>query len=243
MRWDPIPCLLAAGLGLGACSGGGGATEPPSAATVPSPTPREPVRIMPLGDSITQGNTERDSYRRPLYQRLVARETSFDFVGSLRENHLGPPPHPDFDLDHEGHWGWTADEVLAEIGAWAATARPQIVLLHLGSNDALRGQSHSETVDELAGIVETLRGVEPRVTVLLARLIPSTNREGARIEELNARLPALVDRLDRRDSRVVLVDQFAGFDAATDTADGIHPNSTGEEKMAERWLEALLPQL
>jgi acyl-CoA thioesterase I len=198
---------------------------------------------MALGDSITQGNTARDSYRRPLYQRLVARDSRFDLVGSLRDNHLGPPPHPDFDLDHEGHWGWTADEVLVEIGTWARAARPQIVLMHLGSNDALRGQSHPETLEELAAIVGALREVVPGVTVLLARLIPSTGRGGSRIEELNAQLPALVDRLDAPHSRVVLVDQFAGFDPAADTADGIHPNPAGEEKMAERWMEALLPYL
>jgi lysophospholipase L1-like esterase len=198
---------------------------------------------MPLGDSITQGNTERDSYRRALYRRLQERGARVDFVGSLRDNHLGPPPNPDFDLDHEGHWGWTADEILAEIDGWARAARPQLVLLHLGSNDALRGQSHPETVEELARIVAALREVEPRVTVLLSLLIPAAKPEGPRIEELNAQLPALADRLDAQGSRVVLVDQFTGFDPAGDTADGIHPNAAGEAKMAERWLEALLPHL
>jgi len=39
---------------------------------------------------------------------------------------------------------------------------------------------------------------------------------------------------------VVVVDQSAGFDPVADTRDGIHPNATGEEKMAAAWHAALL---
>ena len=43
-----------------------------------------------------------------------------DFVGSLKENYGGMPRHTDFDMDHEGHWGWRADQVLARIDKWGA---------------------------------------------------------------------------------------------------------------------------
>ena len=41
---------------------------PAATGATPSATP---VRIMPLGDSITQGDFEHDSYRRPLFKSLA----------------------------------------------------------------------------------------------------------------------------------------------------------------------------
>jgi lysophospholipase L1-like esterase len=215
-------------------------TEPPTTTLPPPPTI---VRIMPLGDSITQANRDRNSYRRPLWQGLVAEGFAVDFVGSLRDNHLGPPPNPDFDLDHEGHWGWTADEVLAEIPGWAAAHRPDVVLLQLGTNDVLRGQSLPETLDELAGIVDALRVANPAVSVLLARLTPFDGPENDRIARFNDLVPGLVARLDAPASRVLEVDQFTAIDPVADTVDGLHPNTAGEARIAERWLQALRPVL
>ena len=46
-------------------------------------------------------------------------------------------------------------------------------------------------------------------------------------------------RLDGASARVVVVDQYTGFDPNADTRDGIHPNPAGEEKMARVWMSAL----
>ena len=45
------------------------------------------------------------------------------------------------------------------------------------------------------------------------------------------------------ESPITLVDQYTGFDAATMTFDGTHPNSIGDSQMAERWIEKLVPVL
>jgi lysophospholipase L1-like esterase len=42
---------------------------------------------------------------------------------------------------------------------------------------------------------------------------------------------------------VVLVDQFAGFDAEQDTYDGTHPNVGGSQKIADKWFAAMQPLL
>jgi len=215
--------------------------KPPTTTTTPTPAAR--IAVMPLGDSITQANRERNSYRRPLWMALVGENRPVDFVGSLRDNHQGPPPDPDFDLDHEGHWGWTADQVLAEIPAWAAAHRPDVVLLQLGTNDVLRGQSLPGTIEELTGIVLALRAANPGVSVLLARLTPVSGPENARIAAFNELVPGLVARLDTPSARVIEVDQFTAIDPVADTVDGLHPNAAGEARMAERWLQALRPVL
>ena len=203
------------------------------------------VRIMSLGNSITQGDTRHSTYRRPLWQKLQAGGYSVDFVGSLSTNSGGPNPTPDFDLDHEGHWGWRADELVVNARTWAAAARPNVVLIHAGSNDIDQGQTIASTRDDLGSLIDQLRLGQPALTVLLAQLIPTANlTNNANYTTLNALLPALAQLKTTAQSPVIVVDQNTGFNATTETTDGVHPNAVGEEKMAARWyaaLQALLP--
>ena len=60
----------------------------------------------------------------------------------------------------------------------------------------------------------------------------------ARINDLNDAIDALAAQ-STTTSPIVIVDQNAGFSAANDTYDGIHPNATGEEKLAKKWFSAL----
>ena len=201
-------------------------------------------RIMPLGDSITQADGSHDSYRRPLWLGLQAAGFEVDFVGSRRRHRMGSAPNDDFDQDHEGHWGWRADEILEEIEDWAGAHNPDAVLVHLGSNDIFQGQSVQSTVDELADIVSRLRRVNERVVVLLAQIIPSSSeRLNREIRQLNDAMARLAERLDTPQSPVRVVDQYSGFDATESTYDGIHPNARGETQMAVRWQEALIEHL
>jgi len=195
-------------------------------------------RIMPLGDSITQGNP--DSYRRILWLALKKEGMNVDFVGSLNHTDSNRSKTPDFDIDHEGHWGWRADEVLDHIDEWTALARPDVVLLHLGTNDIGSGEEVSETVEEVSRIIVQLRKRNPGVHVLLAAIIPVANTGATEpISRFNAGLFVLAQKLDSTTSRVLFVNQFEGFDAERDTYDGIHPNEVGNQKMAAKWLAGL----
>ncbi len=198
------------------------------------------VRIMPLGDSITQGYST--SYRRPLWLALRDAGKNMDFVGSMDGHYAGGEEPGDYDVDHEGHWGWTADEVLARIGHWVVRSDPDIVLLHLGTNDIGRGQDPPGVVDEILRIIERIRAYNPGIHVLLAAIIP-VDHEAAneRVSQFNAALAELAQSLDSGPSRVLLVDQFEGFDAGRDTYDGLHPNAGGIRKMAAKWFAALQP--
>lgn len=197
-----------------------------------------PVRIMPLGDSITEGNDEHPSYRVPLWRMLRDAGYHVDFVGnSGRGLFSWFGDDRDMDPDHEGHWAWQADEVLARLPDWAARVTPDVALVHLGSNDILRGERPAGVVAEMRAIVRVLREVNPRVTVLVAQIIPASGAEG-RMKEYNDGLRELAG-LSTAESRVIVVDLFTGFDPATDTYDGLHPNTVGERKMAEGWLRAL----
>jgi acyl-CoA thioesterase-1 len=215
-------------------------TTAPSASATTTAAPSEPVRVMPVGDSITQGDSEHNTYRRPLWKLLESEGHRVDFVGSLRRHHRGAPPLDDFDRDHEGHWGWRTDEILDRVRGWAVEHEPDVLLIHLGSNDLFQGESIDSTLSELAEIIVAVRESRPRATFLIAQIIPTTSGGAtARIRELNARIPALAATATSETSRVIVVDQFAGFDAAHQTYDGIHPNQGGEGHLAERWFDAL----
>lgn len=200
------------------------------------------VRILPLGDSITEGNLLHDSYRRPLWHSLTRAGYAVDFVGTSRHNHWGGPPTPDFDLDHEGHWGWRADQVRDKLPEWLpAMPRPDIALIHLGSNDLFQDEPPEQVVEELAEIIDLLRGINPEIVLLVAKIIPASGTEA-----ITATFNRALDDLTTRStdtSPIRLVDQFTGFDPARHTYDGVHPNQDGEALMAERWHEALAPWL
>jgi lysophospholipase L1-like esterase len=206
-----------------------------------------PVRLLPLGDSITQGTPSSMSYRRPLWHDLEAVGPIFEFIGSLDSHAGGPPVLPDFDVDHEGHAGWTTAHILngrdgmGSLSDWLQAYDPDVVLLHIGTND-LKATGNDLTVvaTTLGGvdqIIDVLRADVPDVCILIAQLIPTDRAPiAARIPLLNALIPPLAAQKTTQLSPVIVVDQFTGFDAVTDTYDGLHPNGPGERKMADRWL-------
>ena len=196
-----------------------------------------PARVMPLGDSITQANTLFSSYRRPLWFKLNAKGYSVDFVGSTTINRGGSNPYQDFDLNHEGHWGWHANSIYNRLSGWLSPTIPNIVLIHLGTNDLHSGQNPSGIVSEIKQIVSLIRTFNPNVGIAIAAIIPSDRID---VTNYNNLLNSAVTELYSSSSPVVLADMQTGFNIASYSWDGVHPNSAGEEFMAERWLQSII---
>jgi acyl-CoA thioesterase I len=211
----------------------------------PHSSPRRQACILPLGDSITQGDATHASYRYWLWEALRERGRSFDFVGSQTENLGGNPAFANaaFDRDHEGHSGMRADQVRDLLPRALEGRFVGIALVHLGTNDILQRQAVDGTVAELGQVIDRLRAHNPYVAVLLAQAIPAAWANGEQLAVLNQRLPALIALKRSERSPIVLVDQASGFDPERDSYDGVHPNEGGEKKMAARWLRALSPLL
>ena len=201
------------------------------------------AKIMPLGDSITESTAGMPTYRFFLWHLLQNAGYRIDFVGSMEGAHDGPPLDTNFDMEHEGHWGWRTDEVQARLPEWAATATPDIVLLHIGHNDLCQAQPLDSTVNEISAMIDILRTTNPGVVILLAQNIASIWPCHAQMPAFIARLPALAAAKSTAQSPVSLVDQHTGFDPPTMTWDGQHPNEKGESLMAERWFATLRPVL
>lgn len=218
------------------------------------------VRVLPLGDSITNGGQLHASYRYELWFDLAQAGYSIDFVGRETQINGGDPPNPTwypnyftgFDRDHEGYWGFRTDEIAGLIDAAAAAGLPDIVLMHLGTNDigqnGATGVTNADT--NVRFIVDRLRLQNPSVVILLARVIPigmgtSYFANAAQVPTLNAVIDQIGSDLDTPQSPVLIVDLHTGFDLLTMMqTDGLHPNVVGESFMADGWravLEPLLP--
>ncbi len=207
------------------------------------------LRIMPLGDSITQADCNHDSYRRALWHALQNSGANFTFVGTWNYNFgYCPPPDPDFDTYNQGQWGIPASSVVSVAQGYEAQTKADIVLLLLGSNDIANQQDPTtvqNAINSLGQIIDNLRAANPNVRVLMGEIPPCVNTDRNNgTTQLNALMPGLVAQKSTAHSPVSLVDLNTGYDPAVDAqSDGLHPNQLGEYLIAQRWFNALQPIL
>merc|ERR1712066_312093 len=112
--------------------------------------------------------------------------------------------------------------------------KPTCVMLHLGTNDMVRGQTVNSTVHELGEVIDILKDSGADPTILLAVPIPTCR--GRPHGHLGQEIAKLDD--PSRKIHIVRMDEI-GFDAREDTFDWCHPNDSGEQKMAAKWFEAV----
>jgi lysophospholipase L1-like esterase len=189
------------------------------------------VRVMPLGDSITDGFNVPGGYRVNLWQRMAGGGYTVDFVGS---GFNGPGTLGDH--DHEGHSGWRIDQLDANIVAWLGSYTPRTILLHIGTNDVNQNYDLANAPARLSALIDKIRATAPTVELFVAQITPETDptRE-ARVNAYNAAIPGIVAQ---KGPLTHLVDMHSAITTA-DLADGVHPNATGYDKMGARWYAAL----
>jgi acyl-CoA thioesterase-1 len=122
---------------------------------------------------------------------------------------------------------------------WVLRAKPEIVIVALGANDGLRGQSPQVMRDNLEAIVARLQAAGARVLLVGMRLPPNYGAEYAR--EFEAVFPAVARRA-KVAFMPFLLDGVAA-DARLNQADGIHPSAAGYAVIAERIWRHLRPLL
>ncbi|NAS25745.1 hypothetical protein GT755_29200 [Herbidospora sp. NEAU-GS84] len=202
------------------------------------------LRVMPMGDSITVGyggigdNTEEYvGYRRELLSRLQAAGHSVDFVGS-QDSGAGSIP----DTDHEGHGGRRIDHIddLAECAI--RRYRPNVVLLHIGTNDMNRNFDVGNAHHRLAALIRKITNAAPETTVLVSGLVPSQDDAiNARIAAYNSRIPDMARTLAAEGRRVRALGMGAVTEA--DLRDKLHPGQGGYDKMGKTFNTAIIGAL
>jgi len=199
-----------------------------------------PVRIMALGDSITGSP---GCWRALLWQHLQSSGlTNTDFVGTLPAQGCGFA----YDGENEGHGGFLATRIADEnqLPGWLSSTRPDVVLMHLGTNDVWNAIPASTILAAYTKLLGQMRASNPATKVLVAQIIPMNPSGcaecGQRVVALNAAIPGWAAANSTAQSPITVVDQWTGFSTASDTYDGVHPNdSTGIRKMEARWYPPL----
>lgn len=203
-----------------------------------------PIRIMPLGDSITGGP---GCWRALLWDRLQRSGfTNIDFVGTQPGGGCGLAS---WDGDNEGHGGFSATGIANQnqLPGWLAATHPDIVLMHLGTNDIWGNTPAATILAAYSTLVDQMRASNPAMKILVAQIIPMTP-SGCTwcppgVTALDSAIPAWAAGKSTAQSPITVVDQFTGFDSVVDTSDGVHPVDSGFQKMSDRWYPALTPLL
>ncbi len=236
-------------------------------------------KIMPLGDSITQGNSSgvipdieenQVSYRKALYDRLKAAGYVVNdeiFVGTL----FSGESFTDFDPDHDGHPAFTADQIIlgngdplvGKLEDWLNDEKPNIVLLHIGTNDITNNVADSAKIETILDVIDAYE-VSPggnAVWVVLALIIdrsctpftpPSLPCPNS--AETTAFNNAVTNVFNNRPAadKIILVNMQTGAGIDYDNQlnggdmwDSVHPFASGYTLMADLWFSGLtqiLPQ-
>jgi lysophospholipase L1-like esterase len=194
-----------------------------------------PIKVMPLGDSITDGFTTAGGYRIQFYNRLVADGLtgSLDFVGSQSNG-----PASLLDREHEGHTGWHVADLAANIDTWMTNASPKIVMLMIGTNDILHSQFTGAST-RLSSLIDQICAKLPAGGKLYVSTIPTlgSTTYGAYIplvDQYNADIPGIVQSKVAAGKPVFLVDMHSVI-TASDLTDEIHPTAAGYDKMGNAW--------
>ncbi|KAF2631112.1 carbohydrate esterase family 3 protein [Macroventuria anomochaeta] len=196
---------------------------------------QQTVKVMPFGASIVSR-----CWRANLQAKLRNdKTTNFDFVGTQ----TGTCGGVSVDQDHEGHPGSQATEYAAKgnLTVWLNANTPDVILMLLGTNDVLIGKkSTSDIIKAYDVLVGQMRAKNPKMRIIFSNLLPLDPKRWPQsgvdgIVELNTAIQQYAPSISTRDSPVVFVDNFSGFDAVADTTDGEHPNDSGNEKMASKF--------
>jgi hypothetical protein len=196
-------------------------------------------KILPLGDSITYGSTTNNGgYRVELFTRAIHDGKHVTFVGSQSD---GPATVAGvaFPGNNEGHPGWTIAQITGiATPSNALKDAPQIILLHIGTNDlpnSLTGAS-----DRLAQLVDQIVAALPNALLVVAQIIPLPWAESS-VVTYNAAIPGIVQMRASQGKHVILIDLNTGFPSSNGlSSDNIHPNdSVGYPWMGDQWYAAI----
>jgi len=171
----------------------------------------DPIRILALGDSLTAGYglAPEDAFTAQLERALQDRGYDVEVLDA-------------------GVSGDTTAGGRARLD-WALADDPDMVLVELGANDALRGIDPAEARRNLAAILERLNA--EGLPTLLAGMYAPRNYGADYAEAFDAIYPDLAEAYDVHLYPFFL--EGAATDPDLNQADGIHPNAAGVEVIVE----------
>jgi lysophospholipase L1-like esterase len=216
----------------------------------------KPIKIMPVGDSITDDCMTNGAWRAPLQTLLDTNGILFTNVGRVLSS-----AHAGFSkVKHEGCCGSvigppgvfavynysTTDAYLQKIvrDALAITNnRPDLLLILIGANDIGHGRNPwNVATNDMPKLLGVIFSNAPNANVLLAKMTTLQNAGlgydvyATNVPIYNAALQTMVNQRRALGQNVFLADMFSALDYSTMfMSDHLHPNPLGLIAIANEW--------
>jgi lysophospholipase L1-like esterase len=216
--------------------------------------------VMMLGDSVTESTC----YPQLAYAQLMAgNHSNFQFVGMETSNQSCGSGAPGSVKD-EGHAGYGVTYLpqnstratctkssgcgsYAELQSWAAE-KPDIVLMHFGTNDVWDGVATSMILSAYVAVIAEFRNQNPKVIFFVSKIIKLDPAGcGSCLTNVGALAAALTPAWATANatatSPITIIDHYdSAFDPTktADSADGVHPTPAGAAIMATITYDAIV---
>lgn len=246
--------------------------------------PNDLGNIWFIGDSITQGGSDQaynNSPRTALYNQLIRAGYTFTFTGHTTDTTDGLPAQgtgtgnlyqyhssvsgavigQDFTnpISHDVLPGITShlQEWYTAPGSRLTVAKPDIILLMIGSNDVPYNDMENAPA-RIAALIDAIYALDgignPDLYLASIPVNPQTfysnqyltspyTQKDQFVRDFNAALPGLVADFQNQGKNVHFVDQYAALlpygDAIRNASDSIHVNSLGDNVIADTWFNAI----
>jgi len=227
---------------------------------LPTQLAAQNITVMPMGDSITRGARGECGYRRALSQALAKNpQCSVSFVGSRtgagNDSNIPISVCAAQNTPHEATSGLRADQLLNLIDGPITNHQPDVVLLHIGSNDIFQDRAVVDTLTDIDDLLDRVFINKPDASVVLSDIIPwseaspnpisfapleNPNRDMlADTTQLATDIALLASARASAGDSVEKANVWKDFDSDLMTTDGVHPNPVGEAHIANKMLNAL----
>jgi lysophospholipase L1-like esterase len=235
----------------GSAGSGGSGGEAPYR---PCPNDGSPCKIMPFGDSITDGFGTAGGYRVELFRLARQAGKNITFVGSGSNGPAMVDGVP-FPPKHEGHSGFTIDPTQSRSGISPLVATvmpeftPHIVTLMIGTNDAIDSYDLESAPTRLGELIDSIFSKLPNVLIAVGRPIPSQDDAlNARLQAYGAAIPDVVAARAGAGKHILVIDLYEPFAAVSDykttlLKDTWHPSEAGHAILGAEWYAALAESL
>ncbi len=188
-----------------------------------APTGGTQIRVLFLGNSLTAGYglPANEAYPALLQARADSLQWSVTVINA-------------------GVSGDTSAGGLRRL-VWQLESPPDILIIALGANDGLRGLPPSMTKSNLVQIIDLARESNPDMSILIAGMQVPPNLGPIFQEEFREVFPSVADEMDTELIPFLL--EGVGGVTELNQSDGIHPNTAGQQRLADTVWRVLEPIL